>query len=168
MVVFKIPIVICIVTHAVCLLAGSWSSFLFSVFRISESALWPQASPLWVPSCVLGCMATTWVTDPGSLILQFDTSLLFTAADSANCRYCPSLGSVFFILLFWAEPSGRLILSYSSFPFFIAFHYFCGRHSDRQNRYVFLLFFLKRNLGKSRREGTSIIFPEICSLLSLW
>ena len=63
---------------AVCLLVGSWSSFLFSIFRISESALWPQMSALWVPSCVSDCMATTWVTDPGSLILQFDTSLLLT------------------------------------------------------------------------------------------
>ena len=122
---------------------------LSSPFRISESIVWPQAPLCESLPVYLDYVATAWVTDLGSLILLFWHLIV---ADSANFRDCSSLGSVCSILLFSAEPSGGLILSCCSFPFFIAFHYFCGRHSGRLKRHVFPFLTQSRKIQKKRRS----------------
>ena len=128
---------------AVCLLAGSLPCFVSAPFRISECIVWPQASPLCVPFCVLRLCGPPWVTGLGSLIPIFWHLI---DADYANCRHCSSLGSVCSIFLFSAETSGELILLCCSFPFFVAFEYFCGRHSGRLKRHVLLFLTQSRNI----------------------
>lgn len=109
----------------------------------------------------LDYVAIIRVADLCSLILIFWH--LIDAAN-ANYRYCCSLGYVYSTLLFSWILRG-LILSCCSFPFFIAFYYFCGRHCGRLKK--ILLFLAQcRNIQK-RRSKHNFYWKFYCSSLSL-